>query len=141
MSAVSFEPAVREARPAPPPAPVEEQMPPFVPGPAGMYYPLVAQRKSEQGVVDVSFNIDLQGHVQNLTMDFVENEDLSKNIVAFLEYGTFRVPSDWASGGPERRFKVEFQFRLTHSQAECSAERPPRVQGAKVMRVCGEPNL
>jgi hypothetical protein len=144
MTTISFEPAIHAA--APPPSIVatvdEVPMPPFVPGPAGMFYPPAAQRKSQQGVVDVSFTIDAEGHVQNLTTDFVEYDALAKNVPSYLQYGTFRIPSDWASSGnTEHRFQVEFQFKLTDSQEVCARELPTHAPGAKIMRICGVPIL
>jgi outer membrane biosynthesis protein TonB len=144
MTTISFEPAIQP--PAPPPsisAAIDKvPMPPFVPGPAGMFYPPGAQRKSQQGIVDVSFTIDAEGHVQNLTTDFVEYDALARNIPSYLQYGTFRIPSDWASSGnTEHRFQVEFQFKLTDSQETCARELPTHTPGAKVMRICGVPIL
>lgn len=127
-----------------PPPPVESaatapgKMPRFVSGNSDDLYPAPARRLDEQGPVDVEFNIDGQGHVQDVKQTYAAVHDFSAGALQFLHAGVFRVPPDWeATGSDKLRFSMEFQLSLVGPGESCPSKQSPRVVDAYVVGICG----
>ena len=96
-----------------------------------------AVRKGREGRVAVSFRIDANGRVRDLKETHSDHHDLARVIPAFLRGARFGVPADWSqTGGPERRYSIEFQFFLERPGKPCPDAQPAKAAGAQVMRVC-----
>jgi TonB family protein len=83
-------------------------------------YPDVALRRREQGVVDVQFEIDREGHAQNVTELQAAYPELADGVSKMLQHLVFEVPRDWEkTGSDQRRFTVEVQFALVNRITDC----------------------
>lgn len=102
------------------------------------WYPPAAQRRGEQGVVDMEFGIDGTGHVRDVQQTFAVSDTLGKAARALLQSLTYRVNPSWEVKGYQTlRFNLEVQFLLTGIDAHCPGALPPRVPAAEAVVVCG----
>ena len=100
------------------------------------WYPPVAQRRGEQGVVDLEFSIDGSGHVRDVRQTFAASDTLGKAARQLLQSSTYRVNSSWQVQGYQTlRFNLEFQFLLS-GNSRCP-HALPRVPGEEAVVVCG----
>jgi hypothetical protein len=135
-SSIKFEPIQRSAESHP--ASVPGAMPRFVSGGHADYYPASSKGRDEQGIVDLEFNIDGQGHVFEVKQTFAVSRGLGDSAASQLRDGIFRVPADWVQTGSDKlRFAIEYQFKLLGHGSQCPApEDAPRITGAKVVAIC-----
>jgi hypothetical protein len=137
MSGITFEPIQRAAQPdlesasSSASASDHGNVPRFVSGGHGDFYPTTSKRRNEHGIVDVEFSIDGQGHVQQLKELFAASRDLGAAASAYLLDAVFRVPADWeATGSSNKRFVMEFQYFLAGPGATCPGKQTPRAATA-----------
>jgi hypothetical protein len=95
-------------------------------------------RQREQGIVDLEFSIDGQGHVSEVKETFAVSRGLGDSAASQLRDGVFRVPPDWVQTGSDKlRFAIEYQFKLLGHGSHCpTPEAAPRITGAKVVAIC-----
>jgi len=111
------------------------QLPDFVASP-GDFYPESAARRLLQGAVGIEFQIDAEGHVQELQPTYTDNPDFSEKAQEYLKKGRFRTVDGWEqAGGPELKFVVEVQFSVVRDGSTCE-KKPPRVADTEVLVVC-----
>lgn len=143
MTGIAFIPVVRPANrfddsndasePGSKPDRSGSRLPRFTSSGVDFLYSARAQRLGEEGDVDVAFNIDQRGHVQDLRQFFSSAPHLGERIPRFLRNGVFKVGPDWhASGGDQRRYRMEFQFSL-----RCPVvSRPTPIPDTTTVAVC-----
>lgn len=140
MSGIAFIPVVRPANRSndaseagSEPGRSGSRLPRFISSGVDYLYSAQAQRLGEEGDVDVAFNIDRQGHVQELRQFFASAPHLGERIPRFLHNGVFKVGPNWhASGGDQRRYRMEFQFSL-----RCPAvSKPSPIPNTATVAVC-----
>jgi TonB family protein len=120
--------------PAPAAAPLY-QLPHFDAVP-GDFYPDSAARRLLQGSVGIEFQIDAEGHVQNLQQTYANYPDFSEKAQEYLKKGRFQTVAGWEqAGGPELKFVVEIQFSVVREGSTCE-KKPPRVADTEVLAVC-----
>jgi TonB family protein len=103
---------------------------------AGDFYPDSAARRLLQGAVRIEFQIDAEGHVQNLQPTDTDNPDFSEKAQEYLKKGRFQTVDGWEqAGGPELKFVVEVQFSVVREGSICE-KKPPRVADTEVLPVC-----
>ena len=136
-SSIKFEPIQRSAESHL--ASVPGAMPRFVIGGHEDFYPASSRGRGEQGIVDLKFSIDGQGHVSEVKETFAVSRRLGNSAASQLRDGVFRVPPDWVQTGSDKlRFAIEYQFKLVGHGSHCpTPEAAPRITGAKVVAVCG----
>jgi hypothetical protein len=128
VSASDPDPAVPAAAPL-------YQLPHFDASP-GDFYPDSAARRLLQGAVGIEFQIDAEGHVQNLQQTYTNYPDFSEKAQEYLKKGQFRTVEGWEqAGGPELKFVVEVQFSVVREGTTCD-KKPPRVADIEVLAVC-----
>jgi outer membrane biosynthesis protein TonB len=111
------------------------KMPAFHPDDRVDWYPAAAVNRSEQGVVDLEFNIDSKGHARDLQETYAASRTLGKSAQALLKSTAFRVKPDWEEKDYQKvRWNMEFQFWL--GEPGRPEDSPPRVPGAEVVAIC-----
>jgi Gram-negative bacterial TonB protein C-terminal len=139
MSAISFEAVQRpeghsgESVSRPP------KMPEFqLPSSAKNLYPDDAKRRNEQGILEVEFSIDGQGHARDVKKLYVESPHLADAVPGVLEAGVFKIPPAWVQQGYQNlRFTMEIVFALTAGKYCFTDVVSARAPGEEVMQVCG----
>jgi hypothetical protein len=101
-------------------------------------YPAPARRLNEEGVVDVEYSIDGNGHARDVKQLYASSPHLGTHLPEYLKSAAFRVPTTWEqTGSQNERYTMEFQFALSPPQG-CSATSlaAPRIPEATVIAVC-----
>lgn len=99
---------------------------------------IVGLKQHEQGVVDLEFSIDGQGHVQGTKLLYAEPRNDGLLGMMYLQNRLFGVPADWDESGLRNlRFTLEFQFPVAGAGMPCAdTASPPRIPDTPVVRVC-----
>lgn len=115
-------------------------MSPSVRGPGSSDpYPLAAKRSGDQGVVDLEFSIDRQGHPQDVRETVSASKDLNEGALELLKKAVFLVGPDWDDAHEHARLAIEVQFGLSGDNGRCAVGEPPRTLGALLVTLCGSP--
>jgi TonB family protein len=137
MSEVTFRPVGSSSLPATAAASGLLKMPGLKPLAATRdWYPPAAKGKKEQGIVDLEFSVDRQGHTQDVRETFTSSKDLDEGAAEILKATAFNVSPDWDDAHEHARFAMEVQFSLAGSDGHCAVSPPPRVLGALVLPIC-----
>jgi hypothetical protein len=117
-------------------APGAMKLPPSVGDPGSGR--IVGPKQHEQGVVNLEFSIDGQGHVQGAKLLYAEPRTDGVLGLVYLQNRLFGVPADWEeSGSHNLRFTLEFQFPVAAAGVPCEGTAsPPRIPDTPVVRVC-----
>jgi TonB family protein len=79
------------------------------------FYPPRARLTGDQGRVLVGFNITASGAAENISVIWAENGVFSAEAVRMLNVSHFKVPSDWATTGAGRRWRLGITWCLPPS--------------------------
>jgi Gram-negative bacterial TonB protein C-terminal len=102
-------------------------------------YSAVARRLNEEGIVDVEYSVDGNGHARDVKEVYASSPHLGSQIPEYLKSAKFGVPANWEQTGSQNaRYTLEFRFALGPPQG-CSATSgaAPRNPEARVISVCG----
>ena len=77
------------------------------------FFPGAVARLGLAGRVSFLYSVNTKGRATGITLLEADSSDLAANARAVLVGYRFMVPADWsASGGPLRRFRVGFIYKL-----------------------------
>jgi TonB family protein len=136
LSNVTFEPVDRSATSNGGPPSGLVKMPYFFPS-SKDYYPDVAKRRGETGVVDLEFSIDGTGRARDVQEIYAATHDLGASARLMLSETQFHLSPGWEDKGYQKlRFTFEVHYSLARRGARCE-ELPTRVPDAQLALICG----
>jgi TonB-like protein len=101
------------------------------------YYPDVARRRGETGVVDLEFSIDGKGRARDVQEIYAATHDLGAGARLMRTETEFHLSAGWEDKGYQKlRFTFEVHYSLARRGGRCE-ELPTRVPDAQLALICG----
>lgn len=136
LSNVTFVPIDRSSVPSDRSPSGLVKMPHFLPS-DNDYYPDIARRRSETGVVDLEYSIDGKGRARDVQELYAATHDLGAGARLMLTEQRFHPSPGWEDKGYQNlRFTVEVHYSLARRGSGCE-ELPTRVPDAELVVICG----